>query len=217
MPDVPTEDIPRISGIILAAGESSRLGQPKQLLELDGKILLQHVVDSATRAGLHEIVVVLGHDAESVEAALLLPINARVVVNPEYRSGQSTSLRAGLDAVDPRADAAAILLGDQPRLSAGTIRRTIAAFRASSAPVMRCTWRGEPRHPVLVARPVWDRLARLSGDKGARDLIASLTEVEELEHTGTRDDEMVDVDTWQQYIALGGEPVGVPNDTNNLD
>lgn len=214
MSDVPSERILRVSGIILAAGESSRLGQTKQLLELDGKILLQHVVDSATRAGLDEIVVVLGHHAESVEAALVLPTNARVVVNPEYRSGQSSSLRTGLDAVDPRADAAAILLGDQPRLSADTIRRAITMFRASPAPVMRCMWRGEPRHPVLVARPVWDRLTSLSGDKGARDFIANFPEVEEIEPMGTREDEMVDVDTWQQYIAIGGNRGGVSGDTN---
>src|SRR5918997_5983315 len=103
-----------ISAVVLAAGASTRLGRPKQLLELDGKPLLQHVVDALDGAGLDEVVVVLGHEAERIRAAVVLPARGRVVVNRAHRSGQASSLRAGLDAVDAASEAAVVVLGDQP-------------------------------------------------------------------------------------------------------
>lgn len=209
MQTVSNEPIRWISGIILAAGGSKRLGQPKQLLELDGKILLQHVVDAAVGAGLDEIVVVLGHRAEVIQAALALPSNARVVTNPGYMDGQSTSLRVGLDAVDPRTDAVAILLGDQPRLRAEAIRNALEAFRASGSLVLRCVWQGTPGHPVFVARSEWDSLREVTGDKGARDIIARSAHVEEMEMGEAA---VADVDTWEQYRAIGGV---VPGESAN--
>ena len=80
-----------IAGVVLAAGTSSRLGRPKQLLPLQGKPLTQHVIDATIAAGLDEVVVVLGHAAEEVEAGLELPPPARAVVNPDYEAGQSSS------------------------------------------------------------------------------------------------------------------------------
>jgi molybdenum cofactor cytidylyltransferase len=88
-----------ISGIVLAGGTSSRLGRPKQLLELEGRPVLQHVIDAATEAGLDEVVVVLGHMADDIAATIDLPVGARTCLNPRYASGQSTSLEAGLDEV----------------------------------------------------------------------------------------------------------------------
>jgi molybdenum cofactor cytidylyltransferase len=192
-----------ISGIILAAGASKRLGRPKQLLDLEGRPLLQHVVDAAAGAGLEEIVVVLGHHAERIAAALILPPSARVVVNPDHSAGQSTSLRTGLDALDPGADAVAILLGDQPRLTASAINTVIDAFRAGPAAIARAVWRGVPGHPVVVARSEWDRFRGSEGDIGARDVIAASRVVAEIEMDEAPP---VDVDTWEQYETVRADP-----------
>ena len=188
-----------ISGVVLAAGTSSRLGRPKQLLELDGRPLLQHVVDAAAASGLDEVVVVLGHESERVASALALPPGTRVVVNHEYEAGQSTSLSAGLASVDPRADAAAILLGDQPRLTSSAIRKVLDAFRNSDAPIVRALWQGTPGHPVVLARSEWESVRRLEGDKGARDLVAASARAEVVEMD---EPPVEDVDTWEQYETL---------------
>jgi molybdenum cofactor cytidylyltransferase len=188
-----------ISGVVLAAGTSSRLGRPKQLLELEGRPLLQHVVDAAAASGLDEVVVVLGHESERIATALTLPPRTRVVVNRDYEAGQSTSLRAGLSSVDSRTDAAAILLGDQPRLTPSAIRKALDAFRASEAPIMRALWQGIPGHPVLLARSEWASIKRLKGDKGARDLVAASARVEVIE---MGEPPVEDVDTWEQYETL---------------
>lgn len=188
-----------ISGVVLAAGTSSRLGRPKQLLELEGRPLLQHVVDAAAASGLDEVIVVLGHDSERVASALALPPRARVVVNPDYGAGQATSLRAGLDSVDPGTDAAAILLGDQPRLNPSAIRKVLDVFRASEAPIVRALWQGTPGHPVVLARSEWGPVKKLKGDKGARDLVAASARVEVVE---MGEPPVEDVDTWAQYERL---------------
>lgn len=188
-----------ISGIVLAAGTSSRLGKSKQLLELEGKPLIQHVVDAAAAAGLDEIVVVLGHDAELVRAALDLPTNARTVENPEYRSGQSASLAAGLAAMDPSSEAAIVLLADQPDIPASVIRELMEAHRRSPARVLRARFRNAPG-PALLAREIWGDLSRLKGDTGARELIEAHPDwVEEIAFDA---DAPPDVDTWEDYERL---------------
>jgi molybdenum cofactor cytidylyltransferase len=188
-----------ISGVVLAAGTSSRLGRPKQLLELEGRPLLQHVVDAAAASGLDEVVVVLGYEAERIALALELPAGARVVVNDDYESGQSTSLRAGLSSVDSRADAAAILLGDQPGLTSAAIRKVLDTFRESDAPILRALWQGTPGHPVVLARSEWEWIRGLEGDKGARDFVAASTRAEVIEMD---EPPVADVDTWEQYERL---------------
>jgi 2-haloacid dehalogenase len=189
-----------ISGLILAAGTSSRLGRPKQLLELGGRPLLQLVIDAAAGAGLDEVVVVLGHEAARVEAALEFPPAARVLVNADYLEGQSTSLRAGLDALSEASDAAVILLGDQPGVSSSMIRRAVTTFHSSGGPVVRARFADVPGHPVVVARSQWDRWRNLSGDAGARLLMESHSErVVELE---LGPEALADVDTWADYEDL---------------
>ena len=103
-----------ISALVLAAGEGTRFGGTKLLEIVRGKPLIQHAVDAASGAGVGEIVVVLGHDALAVRDALDLPEGARFVVNERYAQGQSTSLAAGLRALDPSSEAAVVLLADQP-------------------------------------------------------------------------------------------------------
>ena len=162
-----------ISGLILAAGLSSRMGRAKQLLPLRGRILVQHVVDVASAAELDEIVVVLGHSAPEVQGALRLPPSGRVVVNPEFASGQASSLRVGLGSLDPRARAAVVLLGDQPELPPEVIRKTVESYRRTGGLVVRAVYGGTPGHPVVLDRGVWDEVVRAGEDEGARSAIAS--------------------------------------------
>ena len=119
-----------LTGVVLAAGTSVRMGRPKQLLPLGDRCLLQRVVDAALASRLDEVIVVLGHRAEEIRAAIVLPGDgrARAVVNPDFARGQSTSLQRGVRAADARSQAVAVLLGDQPGVTAGLIDRVAAAF-----------------------------------------------------------------------------------------
>jgi molybdenum cofactor cytidylyltransferase len=159
-----------IAGIILAAGTSSRLGRPKQLLELRGKTILQHVIDAAGASKLDETVVVLGHEAAGIEAALDLPRGTRIVINPVYAEGQATSLRAGVASLGEDCRAAVILLGDQPQMTAELIDRVIDEWQRSESAIVRATFGGEPGHPVLVARSGFKLVERAHGDEGLRSV-----------------------------------------------
>ncbi len=163
-----------LSGVILAAGASSRMGQPKPLLRIGDRCLLQHVVDAALGSRLDEIILVLGDRAEEIRATITLPSNrpARIVLNPDYAEGQSTSLRVGLGSANTQADAVAILLGDQPGVTSELIDRMAAAFLAADRPIVRPVYAGGiPGHPVFLARSIWPEVKRLRGDQGARALL----------------------------------------------
>lgn len=190
-----------ISAVILAAGTSSRMGATKQLLPLGGVPLLQHVVDRAASAGPDEIVVVLGHDAEEIEAALTLPLDARTTLNSDYASGQASSLRAGLAATDSRASAALILLGDQPDIRPDAIRAVIDRYRETAGPVVRARYGDEPGHPVLIDRSLWAEMtSRATGDRGAGPLLEEHPE-------------------WVVWVSVDGPPpdeVDTPEDFGRL-
>ena len=158
-----------ISGIVLAAGTASRFGSTKQIVEVDGKPLVQHAIDTAAAAELDEIVVVLGHDSERVRAVLELPSNARVIVNERFAEGQSTSLAAGLQALDPASEAAVVLLGDQPGVLPEEIRTLVKRFAETDAPAVRLRYRDAPG-PALLSMEIWPEAVELDGDTGARAL-----------------------------------------------
>lgn len=167
-----------LSGIILAAGASTRMGRPKQLLPLGGRSLLQRTLDEAAASCLDELILVLGHRFQEILDALRLPVRppCRVVLNRHYQEGQGSSLVLGLNSTDPAARAAAILLGDQPFVTAALIDRVARAFLKAGFPAARPVYVGSagervPGHPVFLARSTWAELARLGGDRGARDLL----------------------------------------------
>ncbi len=186
-----------IAGVILAAGRSLRLGRPKQLLMWRGRPLLQHVIEAAAASNLAELVVVLGHEADRISEVLSLPEGARLAHNPDYRNGQASSLRVGLTALSDDSHAAAILLSDNPFVTAALIDRVLEEFELSSAPVVRPRFRDVPGHPVVASRSEWEHW-KLAGDEGARSLL-ELSSVHELH----LDDVMfTDIDTWNDYQEL---------------
>lgn len=180
-----------ITALVLAAGTSSRFGRTKQLVPLRGRPLVQHAVDAAAGAGVDEIVVVLGHEAEDVRRALELPPIARAVVNPSYASGLASSLATGLREADPASEAAVMLLGDQPGIAARHVRLLVDAFEARRSPFIRLRFRDGPG-PALLARERWREAQALEGDVGARALMERYPEmVEEVE---VNEDAPADVD-----------------------
>jgi len=195
-----------LSGVILAAGASSRMGRPKQLLPLRGRPLLQHVLDAAAGSCLDEIIIVLGHHADEIRGALQLPPSCpvRVVINADYALGQSTSLRAGVRAADARAEAVAVLLGDQPHVTARLIDTVAAAFLAAGSPVARpvhltADGRRIPGHPVFLSRQTWAVVDALRGDEGARSLLTEHPEW--LHEVPVAGEPPRDIDTWADYSS----------------
>lgn len=194
---------PFLSGVILAAGASTRMGRPKQLLRLGDRCLLQHVLDAACASCLDEVVLVLGAHAEEIRATVRLPADraVRVVVNDEFARGQSASLQRGLREASPRAVAAAILLGDQPDVDAALIDTVAAAFAGADRPIVRPVFtaggRRVPGHPVLLARRVWPEVATVRGDLGARDLVRA--HPDRVLEVDVATEPPADMDTWDDY------------------
>jgi molybdenum cofactor cytidylyltransferase len=161
-----------ISGIVLAAGTGSRFGDTKQLEVLDGKPLSQHAIDAAAAAGLDEILVVTGHDAEAVEAVITLPDRARFVRNLRYREGLSSSMAAAFHDIAQDSEAAVVLMADQPGVTADVIAALVATFRATRKQIVRAAYRDGPG-PALLSREIYAEAGHLHGDVGARVLMAS--------------------------------------------
>lgn len=196
-----------VAGVVLAAGASRRMGQPKQLLPLHGRPVLQHALDAAATSRLGEIVLVLGHDADAIRDAVTLPARAHVVVNPGWAEGQGGSLACGLAAIEGDAPAAAVLLGDQPDVDAVIIDAVLGAFLVEQDTALRPVWRDatgatHPGHPVVLARRTWAELSTLDGDGGARELFRRHPEwVRELPMAGTPPSDIDDAADYRRASA----------------
>jgi molybdenum cofactor cytidylyltransferase len=170
-----------ISGVVLAAGLGSRFGGTKQLHNVDGRPLAQHAIDALVEAGVDELLVITGHDAERVEATLALPPNGRSVRNAAYRDGQATSLAAAFHDIDDASEAAVVLMADQPGVTADDVSALIPRFRATRKQIVRLRYADGPG-PALLSREIYAEAGHLHGDVGARVLMASHPEwVEEVE------------------------------------
>jgi molybdenum cofactor cytidylyltransferase len=177
------EASPKIAAIILGAGKSSRMGGPNKLLAtLDGKALIRHVAEAACSAKLAQTILVTGHLAEEV-GAQVADLDVTLVHNPDFADGMSGSIRAGINALAADIDGAIVLLGDMPRVGADAIGKLVSAYRDSpSSLIVTATANGKRGNPVLWDRRYFDALKSLSGDVGARHVIAEnqgfVTEVE---------------------------------------
>lgn len=191
---------PRVAGVVLAAGSSSRMGQPKQLLPFRGQTLLECVVDNALASPLDRLVVVVGHQAAEL-TDLLRSRDVTVVFNSAFMTGQSSSIQAGLDEVRDEVDAVLFLLGDQPLVSPEIIGSILTAYALNPVPIVMPVFDGRRGNPVLFDRQTFSRIDALAGDTGARsifrDYVGEILEVP-LEDPAVH----FDVDTEQDYQRL---------------
>jgi len=203
--------LPRVAGVILAAGRSTRMRGPNKLLsDIDGAPLVRRVAEAVTNAGLADTVVVTGHEREKVESTLAgLPL--RFVVNRGYADGLSTSLKAGVAALGPGIDGALVCLGDMPEIGPALIARLVGAFVPGKGRDIVIPVRGGRRgNPVLIGRRHFAAIKKLGGDVGARELIQARADAVIEVEVGD-DGAFVDLDTpealadYRARVAAGSD------------
>jgi CTP:molybdopterin cytidylyltransferase MocA len=194
-----------VAGLVLAAGAATRFGEPKQLAELDGGPMLEHALRAMAAAPVGRVVVVLGSCASEIISSVNLH-GADPVVCSRWEEGQSASLACGLSELAD-CEAVVVTLGDQPRMSTEAIRRVIEARNGASA--VRATYAGEPGHPVLLERDLFEALRDVSGDKGARNLLLS-TNVLDVPCDDLGGGEDVDTRSELDALRAGGPVTGGP-------
>jgi len=193
----------RVSAVVLAAGNSTRMGEPKQLLLLGGRTVLERTLENVRAAGVNEVVLVLGAFAEKIRQELPAVFfdALKVVVNRDYEQGMARSLREGLAAVIPQMDAALIVLADQPFVRPETIGRIIERYRQSDAEIVIPFYEGKRGNPVLLDRSVFAEAMALQGDVGFRALfgrhVAGIVEVDVAD-----EGVLLDIDSRDDYERL---------------
>jgi len=196
-----------IDGILLAAGLSRRFGRPKQLVEWRGKPLIVHVAETALASQLREVVVVLGYAALEIRRALA-PLahhqRLRIVFNAEYEEGQASSIRRGVRALDPSAEAAMFLTCDQPLLTPALLDALIEAFVRHRPLICYPVYEGGRGSPVIFAAELFPELMGLTGDVGGRVVIEKYrARVHEQRIPSAKP--LMDVDTPEDLLALEDE------------
>lgn len=165
----------RIGAVILAAGMSSRMGETKQLIRLGENTLLEQVMEIVRSSRVDEIVLVLGHQAETIKKRVGIK-NLKVVINESYQQGMGTSLRTGLAALSSGTNAALIVLADQPFVRAETLDRLIDQYEQSGAQIAIPIYKGFRGNPVLLGRSVFPEVMALTGDIGCRAIFGNHVE-----------------------------------------
>jgi molybdenum cofactor cytidylyltransferase len=186
-----------VTGLVLAAGGSKRLGRPKQLLPYGRTTLLDHVLDTARACSFDQLLCVIGGAAAEVRRAVELG-GVEVVENPDFGEGCSSSIAAALHAVDSRCDVLVLMLGDQPGVTAATVAKLLAG--RGDAPIAACSYSDGRGHPLAFARSLFGELESLHGDKAVWKLLDR--------HGAVAADVQVDgaiprdVDTWEDYAQI---------------
>jgi molybdenum cofactor cytidylyltransferase len=188
-----------LSAVLLAAGESKRMGKLKQLMPLGKSTILEQAIDNLLSSAVNEVIVVVGHKAEEITKAISAkPV--KIMLNPNYGEGMSTSIIAGLILVDPRAQAVMLALGDQPLVDSQTINCLIDEFHKSDKGIAVPTYKGKRGHPVIFAIKYKPELLELKGDIGAREIIKRHPQ-DVLEVAVDSEGVISDIDTRDDYPA----------------
>jgi molybdenum cofactor cytidylyltransferase len=193
----------RVAAIILAAGKSTRMGEPKQLLRLGERTVLERTLENVRAAGVDEIVLVLGSSAATIQRQLPASTfeGLKVVVNQAYGQGMASSLREGLAALPPHIDAALIVLADQPFIRPETLDQIVDRHRLSNAQIVIPMYKGFRGNPVLLDRSVFADVMALDGDVGCRAIFGGHVEgivKVEVEDVGI----LLDIDNKEDYERL---------------
>lgn len=190
----------RVALAVLAAGSSTRLGQPKQLLDVDGQPLLTRTLDAGRRSTLEPKLLILGHAADQIQSHVTTR-GYHVIENPQAHTGQASSLLAALRSLPDDIDGVVVALGDQPLIPPGLLDRLANAFDPAVDVAVRPQYADGPGNPLLLGRALFEDLHGLAGDVGARDVLrahaARVRSVDESRFPTPRD-----VDTWADYDEL---------------
>lgn len=187
-----------LAGIVLAAGESRRMGTPKQLLMFGDQTILEQVVDTLITAGVGEVIVVLGHLAERMRGVLGdRPV--RTVVNEQYREGMLSSVKAGVQAIRPGFDAVLFALGDQPHIDSATVREIIIQYRKGIEGIIIPRYGTKKGHPIIInLRKYREAILNLPEHVGLNALMQEHTDDVRLFDVAT-DDIIRDIDVPEDY------------------
>ena len=159
--------------ILLAAGESSRLGTPKQLLLLEGRTLLQHALEFANGSNAHPVVVILGAGSDTIKQGIDVSTE-HVIVNAEWQEGIASSIRSGINAlveISPVVEGAILLFCDQPYVTSTLLNKLMETYKETGKPVVACSYDNTFGPPVFFHKTIFPELLQLKGDIGARGVI----------------------------------------------
>ena len=159
-----------VSAILLAAGESTRMGKPKLLLPFGNNTILQQTIDNLLKSKVDEVIVVVGHASQAMMKAIASrPV--KIAINPIYQQGLSTSIVSGLNLIDDRTKAIMLALADQPLIDSATINRLIEESLGYDKGIFIPTYQSEKGHPVIFSTKYKEELLRLKGDIGGMQII----------------------------------------------
>jgi molybdenum cofactor cytidylyltransferase len=161
---------PHLEGVILAAGESRRMGYPKPLLDIGGRTFIEQISETMLEV-VPRLVIVIGAHRERVRAAIPHDARIAIVENPNYAHGQLSSLQAGLEALQPEAAGALVHLGDHPLVRVETFRAIIDSYNRTGKPIVIARHDGYRGHPLIFARAVFDELRSAPEEEGARYVV----------------------------------------------